>query len=35
MPQFNFTDAQLDDLVAFLKWTSEINTENWPPNVEG
>lgn len=35
MPQFNFTDAQLDDMVAFLKWTSEINTENWPPNVEG
>lgn len=35
MPQFNFTDTQLDDLVAFLKWTSEINTEKWPPNVEG
>jgi len=35
MPQFNFTDQQLDDLVAFLKWTSEINTENWPPNIQG
>jgi nitric oxide reductase subunit C len=35
MPQFNFTDQQLDDIVAFLKWTSEINTEKWPPNVEG
>jgi nitric oxide reductase subunit C len=35
MPQFNFTEQQLDDLVAFLKWTSEINTNNWPPNIEG
>lgn len=35
MPQFNLTDQQLDDLVAFLKWTSEINTNNWPPNIEG
>ncbi|MBZ0092701.1 MAG: c-type cytochrome [Burkholderiales bacterium] len=35
MPQFHLTDAQLNDLVAFLKWTSEINTNNWPPNIEG
>lgn len=35
MPQFNLTDQELDDLVAFLKWTSEINTANWPPNIEG
>ena len=35
MPQFDFTDQQLDDMVAFLKWTSEINTENWPPNIQG
>ena len=35
MPQFHFTDEQLDDLVEFLKWTSEINTENWPPNIHG
>lgn len=35
MPQFNFTEEQLNDLVAFLKWTSEINTSNWPPNIEG
>ena len=35
MPQFNFTEAQLDDLVEFLKWTNGINTEKWPPNVEG
>jgi nitric oxide reductase subunit C len=35
MPQFNFSDAQLDDLVEFLKWTNGINTEKWPPNIEG
>lgn len=35
MPQFNLTDQELDDLVDFLKYTSEINTNNWPPNIEG
>ena len=35
MPQFHFTDAQLDDLVEFLRWTGNINTEKWPPNIEG
>ncbi len=35
MPQFNFTDDELDALAEFLKWTSEINTNNWPPNIQG
>lgn len=35
MPQFNLTAQELDDMVAFLKWTGEINTANWPPNIEG
>lgn len=35
MPQFNLTDQQLNDLVAFLKWTSEVNTNKWPPNIQG
>jgi len=35
MPQFNLTPQELDDLVAFLKWTGEINTAKWPPNIEG
>jgi nitric oxide reductase subunit C len=35
MPQFNLTDKQLDELVAFFKYVSEINTSNWPPNIEG
>jgi nitric oxide reductase subunit C len=35
MPQFHLTDKQLDDIVEFLKWTNGINTEKWPPNIEG
>ncbi|MFC4233606.1 c-type cytochrome [Thalassospira xianhensis] len=35
MPQFNLTDQELDELVDFLKWTSEIDTQNWPPNEAG
>lgn len=35
MPQFNLTDQELDDVVAFLKYASEIKTNKWPPNVEG
>ena len=35
MPQFNFTDQQLDDLVEFFKYTNGINTNHWPPNIEG
>lgn len=35
MPQFHLTDEELDNLVEFLKYSSEINTANWPPNIEG
>jgi nitric oxide reductase subunit C len=35
MPQFNLSDEALDSLVAYLKYVSEINTANWPPNNEG
>ena len=35
MPQFNLSEQQTNDLIEFLKWTSEINTENWPPYIEG
>ena len=35
MPNFHLNDQQLDDMVNFLKYTSEINTSNWPPNIEG
>jgi nitric oxide reductase subunit C len=35
MPQFHLNEQQLGDLVEFLKWTNGVDTENWPPNVEG
>lgn len=35
MPQFNLTDAELDAIAEFLKYSSEINTAGWPPNVQG
>ena len=35
MPQFNMTDDELEAIAAFLKWTSEINDANWPPNIQG
>ncbi len=35
MPQFNLSDEELNGISEFLKWTSEINTNNWPPNIEG
>jgi nitric oxide reductase subunit C len=35
MPQFNFTDEELDALAEFLKYSSEINTAGWPPKVTG
>ena len=35
MPQFNLSDEELDGIAEFLKWTSEINTANWPPNIQG
>ena len=35
MPQFNLSDEELDAIAEFLKWTSEINTAKWPPNIQG
>jgi nitric oxide reductase subunit C len=35
MPQFNFSDQDLDAIAEFLKYSSEINTAKWPPNVQG
>ena len=35
MPQFNLSEQQLDDLVEFLKWTGQVDTNKWPPNIEG
>jgi nitric oxide reductase subunit C len=35
MPQFNLTDEELEAVAEFLKYSSEINTANWPPNIQG
>ncbi len=31
MPRLSVSDPELDNLVTFLKWTSEIDTQSWPP----
>jgi nitric oxide reductase subunit C len=35
MPQFNLTDQEVNDLADFLRWTSTIKTQHWPPNNAG
>ena len=35
VPQFNLSEQEVDDIAEFLKWSSKINTNGWPPNKEG
>src|SRR5690606_23046441 len=35
MPNVNLSEEDLNNLVEHLTYTSEINTQNWPPNIEG
>ncbi len=35
MPQFNLSDEELDGIAEFLKYSSEIDTADWPPNKQG
>ncbi len=35
MPQFNLTNDEVNDLSNFLIWTSKIDDNEWPPNIEG
>ena len=35
MPQFNFSEDDLNAIAAFLKYVSEMNTASWPPNIQG
>ncbi len=35
MPNFHFTPQQLDDIVAYLQWLSKVDTNHWPPNIQG
>ena len=31
MPNLNLTDEEITNLLAFLKWVSQIDNQNWPP----
>ena len=35
MPQFNLSNAEVDNLSDFLIWTSKVNANDWPPTIEG
>lgn len=35
MPQFNLSEEEVNNLADFLIWTSRVNDNNWPPNIEG
>ncbi|MHB1229040.1 MAG: c-type cytochrome [Halothiobacillus sp.] len=35
MPNFHLSQKQLDDLILYLQWLSNIDTNNWPPNIQG
>ena len=35
MPQFNLTEEELEAIAQFLKYTSGIDTNDWPPNIQG
>ena len=35
MPQFNLSAEEVDSLADFLIWTSKVNTNEWPPTIEG
>ena len=35
MPQFNLTEKEVNELSDFLIWTSKVDTNEWPPTIEG
>ena len=35
MPQFNLSEEDLEAVAQFLKYSSEIDTAGWPPNIQG
>lgn len=36
MPQFNFTDEELEEIAQFLKYVDGIKVaRDWPPNIQG
>lgn len=35
MPQFNLTEPEVNALSDFLIWTSKVDSNEWPPTIEG
>ena len=35
MPQFNLTAEEVNALSDFLIWTSKVDSNEWPPTIEG
>ncbi|MBT2971007.1 MAG: cytochrome c [Candidatus Thiodiazotropha sp. (ex Ctena orbiculata)] len=35
MPQFNLSEEELKAIAEFLQYSSEIDTADWPPNIQG
>lgn len=36
MPQFNFTDEELEEIAQFLKYVDGVKiARDWPPNIQG
>jgi nitric oxide reductase subunit C len=35
MPQFDLSKKDINGLVEFFKWVGQIDTQKWPPNIEG
>lgn len=35
MPQFDLSKKDINGLIAFFQWMGNIDTNNWPPNIEG
>jgi len=35
MPQFNLSEEELEAVAQFLKYASEIDDGDWPPNIQG
>jgi nitric oxide reductase subunit C len=35
MPQFNLSVEEVNNLADFLIWTSKVDTNEWPPTIEG
>lgn len=35
MPQFDLSKEDITDLIEFFKWMGKVNTQNWPPNIQG